>query len=140
YVLKSTHMDIGLHHPPYIQRFESGEFIDQVKEMADEQKNRPDPSRFRFFIEGMWWWFNYPMDHSKQKANEIASNYIKPATFGVGASHAGNNTHVYGDEQMARSTYLLQRFKSNWGVRPSAMVMTDMNGMSWSLVSACADA
>src|SRR5690606_14458342 len=64
----------------------------------------------------------------------------KPGIFGVGASHAGNNTHVYGDEQMARSTYLLQRFKSNWGVRPSAMVMTDMNGMSWSLVSAYADA
>ena len=140
YVIKSSHMDIGLHDPQYKQRLLGDECIDRAREFVDQTGDWPEASRFRYVVEGLWWWLNYPQDRSEESANEVVRKYIKTGLFDVGASHSGNHTQVYGVEELCRSAYYAQQMRDRWNVRSDTMLMVDNNGISWSLVTAYADA
>lgn len=140
YVLKSAHVDIGLHDSQYKQRRMGVDFIDQARELADQTSDWPEASRFRFVIEGLWWWLNYPQDRSEHAANEVVKKYVRPAIFDIGGSHSGNHTQAYGTEELCRSTYYLREFRKRWNLPAETMLMVDNNGITWPLVTAYADA
>ena len=140
YVLKSSHVDIGLHDSQYKQRFLTDECLDGAKKLAEETVDWPDASRFRYAVEGLWWWLNYPQDRSEQAANELVRRYVKPGLFGIGASHSGNHTQVFGLEELCRSTYYARQLRTRWGLSGDTMLMVDNNGISWPLVTVFADA
>ncbi|MDR1503437.1 MAG: hypothetical protein LBT43_13395, partial [Prevotella sp.] len=100
YVIKSTHMDLGLHKPMYIQRYESGQFFTQAKELSEETKDWPESSRYRYFMEGMNWWYSYAQDYSDSLANILIDRYVKSDLITIGASHSGNHTQSFGSEEM----------------------------------------
>ena len=140
YVIKSAHVDIGLHDPQYKQRLMTVGNIDQARKLADETAGWPEASRYRYVIEGLWWWSNYPRDRSERAANQIVENYVKRGIFDIGASHSGNHTQTYGMEEMCRSAYYVRELRKRWGVSGETMLMVDNNGISWPLVTAYADA
>jgi len=140
YVIKSAHVDIGLHDSQYKQRFMTVDFIDQARRLADQTTDWPDASRYRYVVEGLWWWLNYPRDRSEQTANEVVEKYVKRGIFDIGASHSGNHTQVYGMEQLCRSAYYLRELRGRWDVPAETMLMVDNNGITWPLVTAYADA
>ena len=140
YVVKSAHVDIGLHDSQYKQRQMTVGFIDQARKLADRTADWPDASRYRYVIEGLWWWQNYPLDRSEQAADEIVEKYVKTGLFGIGASHSGNRTETYGDEELCRSAYCIQQMRDRWGLPMDTMLMVDNNGITWPLVTAYADA
>ena len=140
YVIKSAHVDIGLHDSQYKQRYMGVEFIDQARRFADQTSDWPDASRYRYVIEGMWWWLNYPQDRSERAANEVVENYVDHGIFDIGASHSGNHTQVYGMEELCRSAYYLRELRERWDVSGETMLMVDNNGITWPLVTAYADA
>jgi hypothetical protein len=140
YVVKSAHIDIGLHEPQYKQRFMAAGFIDQAKTLAGRTSDWPDASRYRYVVEGLWWWLNYPQDRSDQLADEIVEKYVKTGLFDIAASHSGNRTEVYGREQLCRSAYCIQETRERWGLPMETMLMVDNNGITWPLVTAYADA
>jgi hypothetical protein len=115
-------------------------FIDQARRLADETADWPDASRFRYVVEGLWWWLNYPRDRSEKAAHEIVEKYVKAGIFDIGASHSGNHTQVFGTEQLCRSAYYLPELRERWDVPAESMLMVDNNGISWPLVTAYADA
>lgn len=140
YVLKSAHVDIGLHDSQYKQRLMCADFIDRARQLADQTADWPDASRFRFAVEGLWWWLNYPPDRSERAAGEVVEKYVKRGLFDIGASHSGNHTQVYGMEELCRSTYCLRELRKRWGVPAETMLMADNNGITWPLVTVCAEA
>lgn len=140
YVVKSAHVDIGLHDSQYKQRFMTVGFIDQARRLADQTAEWPEASRYRYVIEGLWWWLNYPEDRSERAAAEIVEKYVKPGIFGIGASHSGNRTEAYGAEELCRSAYCIQQTRDRWNLPMDAMLMVDNNGITWPLVTAYADA
>ncbi len=140
YVIKSAHVDIGLHDSQYKQRLMTVDFIDRARRLADQTADWPEGSRFRYAVEGLWWWLNYPRDRSEQAANEVVEKYVKQGTFDMGASHSGNHTQAYGMEQMCRSAYCIRELRNRWNVAAETMLMVDNNGISWPLVTAYADA
>jgi len=140
YVIKSAHVDIGLHDSQYKQRLMTDEFIDRAWRLADETANWPDASRYRYVVEGLWWWLNYPQDRPERSADDVVRRYVRPGIFDVGASHSGNHTQVFGIEELCRSAYYARQLRKRWGVSGETMLMVDNNGITWPLVTAYADA
>lgn len=140
YVIKSSHVDIGLHDSQYKQRYFANSYIDEAVSFIDSTDNWPDASRYRYMVEGQWWWLNYPIDRSEKQANDIVRDYVKPGRLGIGASHSGNHTQAYGVEELCRSAYYAQGLRNRWGLKADAMLMVDNNGITWPLVNAYVDA
>jgi len=140
YVVKSAHVDIGLHDSQYKQRLLTVDSIDRARQLADQTADWPEASRYRYVIEGLWWWLNYPQDRSERAANEVVEDYVQRGLFGIGASHSGNHTQAYGAEELCRSAYYARQLRQRWSVTADTMLMVDNNGITWPLVTAYADA
>lgn len=141
YSIKSAHTDIGLHNSQYIQRHGCVKHISDAAAIVDaDTLGDDDPSAYRFIMEGYWFWHNYPQDMGQTEAGRVVSNYFKRGRFDVGATCAGNHTHVYGYEELCRSIYTKKYLEDNWGIKSKTMMMIDNPGMSWSIVAPYADA
>ena len=140
YEVFSSHVDIGLHDPQYKQRLMGTRHLDRAQELLDQAAGEPDASRFRYVVEGLWWWNNYALDRSEAAAGRFVEKYAKPGLVGIGASHSGNRTEAYGAEELCRSAYYARELRYRWGLAADAMVMADNNGMTWPLVQAYAEA
>jgi len=135
YVVKATHTDIGLHNPQYIQRHGTVKRLEDAMRLVDtDPRGDDDPAAYRYVAEGTWFWENYPMDRGVAAAWNVISNYVRRGRIGIGATCAGNHTHVYGPEELARSTHAKRRLAEIWGVDSRTMLMSDNPGMSWSIV------
>ncbi len=141
YSIKSAHTDIGLHNSQYIQRQGCVAHIRNAAALIDADK-RPDsdPAAFRYIMEGYWFWHNYPQDMGQEEAMRVVDEYFKRGRLDVGATCAGNHTHVYGYEELCRSIYTKKYFKDKWGIDARTMMMIDNPGISWSVVEPYAQA
>ena len=140
YEVFSSHVDIGLHNPQYMQRLMGNKYLDDAQKLVDQTAINTDASRFRYVVEGMWWWDNYERDRSERAAKRLIETYAKPGLIGIGTSHSGNRTEVYGTEELCRSAYSVRELRYRWGLSADAMLMVDNNGITWPLVTAYADA
>ena len=140
YVMLSSHTDIGLHNSQYHQRYASEEFLESAAVLCDATENRPEENRYRYTMEGRWFWENYPADRGYEKAEHLLKNYIRTGKIGLCAGTAGNHTNVYGFEEMCRSAYARSDMKRKWGVETHTMAMIDINGLSWAMIAPYADA
>ena len=140
YEVFSSHVDIGLHEPQYKQRHMCSQLLDRAQELLEATAADPDASRFRYVVEGLWWWGNYERDRSEQAARRLIENYAKPGLIGIGASHSGNRTEVFSTEELCRSAYYARELRYRWGLAADTMLMVDNNGITWPLVTAYADA
>ncbi len=134
FVMISSHTDIGLHNSPYIQRYNSSQFLDKAMELCDKTEVREDNDKYRYTIEGTWFWNNYGLDRGRENADKIVSEYIKKNKIGICSGMAGNHIQVYGLEEMCRSTYERKRLKEEWGIESETMAMIDNNGLPMSLI------
>lgn len=140
YTIKSAHVDLGLHDSQYRQRLMGDDFIDQAQRLADRTSAWPEAARFRYVVESLWWWQNYATDRPEPQAAGIAGRYVRKGVFGVGAGHSGNHTQVYGEEELCRSAGYARQARDRWGLPADTMVMADINGLAWPMVTVCADA
>lgn len=139
--IKSSHTDIGLHNSQYIQRHGSVKHIRDAAALVDaDQRADTDPAVYRYIMEGFWVWHNYPMDMGETAAANLVSEYIRSGRLDVGATCAGNHTHVFGYEELCRSTYTKKDLEDNWGIRSKTMLMIDNPGISRSVVAPYANA
>lgn len=139
-VMISSHTDIGLHNSQYIQRHNSADFIDKAISLIDQTEERPDENRYRYCMEGTWFWNNYALERDMASAKKVVRNYIKTGKIGVAGGLAGNCTQLYGIEELCRSAYLRHALKKEWGIDCETMTMIDFNGISWALVEPYAKA
>ena len=141
YGIKSAHTDIGLHNSQYIQRHGSIKHIRDAAAIVDaDTLGDDDPAAYRYIMEGYWFWHNYPHDMGKDEAMRVVSDYFQRGRFDVGATCAGNHTHVYGYEELCRSIYTKKYLEDNWGIESNTMMMIDNPGISWSVVEPYAEA
>ena len=141
YVVKATHTDIGLHNSQYIQRHGTIKRIEDAMRLVDaDTRADNDPAAYRYVIEGMWFWENYPMDRGEAAAWNVISNYVHRGRIDIAATCAGNHTHVYGPEEIRRSVLTKRRLLEKWGVDTRTMIMADNPGISWSIVKPYAEA
>lgn len=140
HIMISSHTDIGLHNSQYIQRQNSERFLDQAAALCDRTADRAENDRYRYTIEGTWFFNNYPADRGAEKARALVENYIKPGKIGLCGGIAGNHTQVFGLEEMARATYGRRALLDQWGVKSETMTMIDNNGLSWGMVEPFCDA
>ena len=141
YCVKATHTDIGLHNPQYIQRHGAVRRIEDAMRLVDaDARADGDPAAYRYVMEGMWFWENYPMDRGEGAAWNVVSNYVRRGRIDIACSCAGNHTHVMGAEELRRSALTKLRLLGKWGVTTRTMIMADNPGMSWSIVKPYAEA
>ena len=86
--MTSSHTDIGLHNPQYHQRYWSERFIDEAAALCEETAGRADEDRYRYVMEGAWFWENYPMDRGESAARNVVEKYVKTGRFGIGVTCA----------------------------------------------------
>ena len=91
YVMISSHTDIGLHNPPYFQRYNSEVLLDKAMALCDETAGRADNDQYRYTVEGTWFWNNYSADRGQEAARRVVDDYIKPGKIGLCAGIAGNH-------------------------------------------------
>ena len=140
YVMLSSHTDIGLHESQYIQRYESVRSIDIVKKLCDDTDSREENDRYRYTMEGTWFWNNYGQDRGEAAAREIVRDYVKPGKIGICCSIAGNHYQTFGLEELCRSAYERRRLLENWDVDCRTMAMIDINGIPMSIIQPYAEA
>jgi len=141
YGIKATHTDIGLHNSQYIQRAGTVSRLEQAMRLVDaDKRSDDDPAAYRYVAEGAWFWENYPADRGETAAFAVISNYVRRGRIGIGATCAGNHTHVYGPQELLRSTLPKRHLSEKWGVNSATMLMIDNPGMSWSIVRPYAEA
>jgi len=141
YVLKSAHIDIGLHAEQYFQRDLVERFTDEAMKLVDRTADWPSAGRFRYTIEHMWWFLNYAADRSPAQTQRLVRDYVRPGLIGVGAGHSGNHTQEMGTEELCRSAYYSRReARDRWGLDLQCAVFSDINGLSWPLVDVYAGA
>ena len=133
YTMISSHTDIGLHNSQYIQRNNCSRFIDKAAELIDNTADRDINDRYRYTIEGTWFWNNYGADRGNSAAESVIEKYINTDDIGVCAGVAGNHTQVFGLEEMCRSAYEKRRLFENFKISSETMTMIDNNGLSMSL-------
>ena len=134
YIMLSSHTDIGLHNSQYIQRRNSADFIDKAIQLIDQTEERPEEDRYRYCMEGTWFWNNYALERDRASAEKVARDYIKTGKLGVAGGLAGNCTQLYGMEELCRSAYLRHSLKKDWDIDCKTMTMIDYNGISWAIV------
>ena len=140
YVMISSHTDIGLHNSQYIQRHNSIRFLDMAKGLCDETEHLDENDRYRYIMEGTWFWNNYGADKGDAAARDVVENYIRKDKLGVCCGVAGNHTQVFGLEEMCRATYEKKRLQDNWSISSETMTMIDNNGMTAGMIQPYAEA
>ena len=141
YVVKATHTDIGLHNSQYIQRHGTVKRIEDAMRLVDaDTRADDDPAAYRYVMEGVWFWENYPMDRGEAAAWNVISNYVRRGRMDIACGCAGNHTHVMGSEELRRAALTKKRLLEKWGVGTRTMIMADNPGMSWSIVKPFAEA
>ena len=140
YIMISSHTDIGLHNPPYIQRYNSAEMIDAAMRLCVETEDRNKDDRFRYVLEGSWVFDCHAGEHGPNCSRHLINDYVKRGIIGICTGLAGNHTQTFGLEEMARAACERQRLKDEWGIDCRTFSMIDMNGMSWGMVQPFTDA
>ena len=136
YVLKATHTDIGLHNPPYVQRHGTVKRIEEAARLIDaDTRADDDPAAYRYVMEGVWFWENYPMDRGEVAARRIVAGYMARGRMDVGVTCAGNHTHLFSATEIERSTLAKRRLAEKWGIGTKTFIMADNPGMSCSLIA-----
>lgn len=140
YVMLSAHTDIGLHESQYIQRDMTVRLVDIAKKLCDSTEDRAENDKFRYVMEGTWFWNNYHQDRGMEAAQAVARDYLKTGKMGVGCGVAGNHIHTYGLEELCRSAYERKRLQETWDLPTDTMTMIDNNGMPASMIQPYAEA
>ena len=141
YVVKATHTDIGLHNSQYVQRHGTVKRIEDAMRLVDaDRRGDDDPAAYRYVMEGVWFWENYPMDRGETAAWNVISNYVRRGRIDIACGCAGNHTHVMGPEELRRAALTKTRLQEKWGVPTRTMIMADNPGLSWSIVKPFAEA
>ena len=140
YVMLSSHTDIGLHESQYIQRYESVRTVDLVKQLCDETEERAEEDRYRYTMEGTWFWNNYGQDRGEEAAREIVEKYVKTGKMGICCGIAGNHFQTFGLEELCRSAYERKKLLDKWDVDCHTMAMIDINGIPMSVIQPYAEA
>jgi hypothetical protein len=117
-----------------------GDYIGEISKLVDQTAEVPADSRYRYNIEGTWFWSNYPKDYGEVKAKKFIEQYVRPNFVSIGASQAGNHTQVYGFEELCRATYYKKELNDRWNLDKDTMVMADNNGITWAIVTPFVDA
>ncbi len=130
-LLKATHTDIGLHNSQYIQRHGTVKRIEEAARLIDaDTRADDDPAAYRYVMEGAWFWENYPMDRGGEAARRIVRDYIARGRMGVGATCAGNHTHLFSVTEIERSVLTRRRLADRWGIDTHTFIMADNPGRS----------
>jgi len=140
YVMLSSHTDIGLHDSQYIQKYASVRTLDQVMQRCDETEDRAEEDRYRYTMEGTWFWNNYGQERGEAAAREVVGRYLKTGKIGICCSIAGNHYQNFGLEELCRSAYERRRLLERWGVDSRTMAMIDINGIPMSIIQPYAQA
>ena len=134
YAMISSHTDLGLHNSQYVQQDACPKLLDEAMKLCDQTDGDAEIDRYRYTMEGSWFWNNYGKKHGAAAAREIADNYIKTGKIGTCAGMAGNHFQTFSLEEMCRSTYERKRLYENWDLDSQTLALIDLNGMSASLI------
>ena len=140
YIMISSHTDIGLHNPPYIQRYNTAECIDEAIDLCDATDDRDERSKYHYTIEGGYIFELYPSQRTPEQTKKLLDDYISKKRINVCTGIAGNHYQTFGLEEMARCAYERRKLKEKWGIDCKTIALIDMNGMPWSMIQPFADA
>jgi len=140
YVMLSAHTDIGLHESQYIQRDMSVRTVDKAMQRSDETWERDVHDRYRFVMEGSWFWNNYGGDRGTEAAKAVVRDYLKQDKLGICCGLAGNHFQTFGLEEMCRSAYEKKRLKEDWDLDSETLALIDINGFPMSMIQPYSEA
>ena len=129
-LIASSHEDLG--YCAYVNKLEAecADYLDEALEQISKD------SRFRYFIEHMWWLKAYETYRTPEK-RKCLREALEEKKIEQNAPHSSNHTHWQGYEQLLRALYFsCIEGKGEWNITPETALYADMSGISWAAVSA----
>ncbi len=137
YLINHSHTDIGYSdlQPVVIEKHNS--FIRQAMQLIDKTKDYPREARFVWNIEAMWAVENF-MDQATESEKQRFIAYAKDGSIGLTAGYGNLLTGLCRPEELIHWTEYSALLHRQYGVNPRALMISDVPGMSWNVVSALA--
>ena len=140
YVMVSSHTDMGLHNSHYVQKHRSVELLDAAIELCDATQDREEEDRYRYTMEGTWYWNNYGQEKGEEAARAVVRDYIKTGKLGICCGIAGNHFQTFGQEELCRAAGERRRLLEAWGLDSRPMALIDINGFPMSIIQPYSEA
>jgi len=109
YIVKSAHTDLGYENAEFIKREDLARYVDDARKITDATWELPEPSRYRWTIEHLYWLRKCLDVRPWSWYRELIDDYVKTGKTALMAPYCGVHTHWHGLEQLCRSTYWSRR-------------------------------
>ena len=136
-LIHHSHTDIGYSNLQQEVIKIHNENIRRALHLIEKTKSYPEGSRFVWNIESAWAAENF-LQQATQKEKQAFFNAVKNKQIFLSATYANILTGLSTPEEMNWITEFARNLRSEKGLPINAAMMSDIPGMSWSMVSSLA--
>ena len=129
YIVNHSHTDIGFTDYQDLCYRQHREFIDQALDLFEQTAGYPAEARYRWTCEVTGMTERY-LDEATEEQRDRFRTWQERGNIDV-AGMQYNLTPLLTAEQMIRSLYPVRRLRDTHGVKVSAAMQSDVNGVSW---------
>jgi len=139
YFLPHSHLDIGYTHRHEDVMNLQLRNIEQAIRLADRTRDYPEGARFKWNIETMWPVLEYLQRHRNTGQGEAFRNAVKDGRVALNASVGNILTGLCKQEELTHLFDDAHRVGKELGVDVTSVMMSDVPGASWGVVTAMAE-
>ena len=129
YIVNHSHTDIGFTDHQDLCFRQHREFIDQAIDLFDATADYPEEARYQWTCEVTGMTERYLREASQEQRDRFRTWNEQGVLDVAGMQY--NLTPLLTPEQMIRSLYPVRRLREQFGVKVSAAMQSDVNGVSW---------
>jgi alpha-mannosidase len=139
YYLPHSHLDIGYTHRHEDVMSLQHRNIDQAVALAERTKNYPEGARFKWNVETMWPVRDYLDRYKNSAQGEAFKAALKDGSVALNGSIGNILTGVCKQEELTHLFDDAHRVGKDIGVEVRSVMMSDVPGASWGIVTAMAE-
>ncbi len=140
FIVQHSHIDIGYTEKQEIIADQHAQFINQAVQLAlsPKQKTRDEASRFKFTCEGFWQVEQFLAKSTSKEQGDFIG-VLKSGVMELSACRL-HFTELLDQDLLRRSLQPAVQFAQKYGIPLQVAMEADINGLSWGMADALADA
>jgi alpha-mannosidase len=137
YLVNHSHNDIGYSDYQPVVAQKQNDYIRQAMKLIEKSKDYPKEARYIWNIEAMWAVENFMAQATEEEKTKLIA-YAKSGSIGLPAGYANLLTGITRPEELIHLTDYSDMLHRKYGLSSKTMMISDVPGISWSIVSALA--
>ncbi|GLR18735.1 glycoside hydrolase family 38 N-terminal domain-containing protein [Portibacter lacus] len=135
YFLPHSHIDIGFTHLQHeVEEMQWRNFEEGIA-LAEKTKDYPEASRYKWNSEIMWAVDSYLKTATPEKKEKFIEA-VKKGWIGLDALYGSELTGLQRDEELLHIADAANSLESNYGIKLTSGMITDVPGYSWGIHTA----